>query len=135
MAGFEIIVRPVVFPSIRPAPTRSLPPADDPESGQAVLSGGSGQVIALTHSYSASASRPGGTETKRKYDVARIRPEQSDGSSRSARAGGDDDVFIDVEVLKEVELQNDSGSSTWKYTPIMESENIKIIRRDQTRIS
>ena len=26
MAGFEVVVRPVVFPNIRPAPARSLPP-------------------------------------------------------------------------------------------------------------
>lgn len=136
MAGFEVIVRPVVFPNIRPAPTRSLPPADDPESGQAVLSGGSGQVISLTHSYNASASRPGGTEKKRKFDVARIRPANgSGGSSRSARAGSDDDVFIDVEVVKRVEMQSATESSTWNYTPIQESENIKIIKRDQTRTS
>jgi hypothetical protein len=39
MAGFETVVRPAVFPDIRPAPARSLPPADDPEKGMCVITG------------------------------------------------------------------------------------------------
>jgi hypothetical protein len=136
MAGFEVIVRPVVFPNIRPAPSRSLPPADDATQGQAVLSGSSGQVIALTHSYSASASSSGGTETERTFDVARIRPSGSDGAGRSARADGSGDTYIDVEVLKRVKLRGGGGdTSVYHYTPIEESENVEIIRRNQTRSS
>lgn len=140
MAGFEVIVRPAVFPNIRPAPTRSLPPADDPEQGQAVLSGGSGQVIALTHSFSASGSRPGGTETQRTYDVVRVKG-KSGGSgafaalAASLAATGDDGAYVDVEVLKQVRMKSDSGDSVYNYTPIEESENISIIQHDQTRTS
>jgi len=134
MAGFEVIVRPMVFPNIRPAPSRSLPPADDATQGQAVLSGSSGQVIALTHSYSASASSTGGTEHQRTFDVARIRPSGS-GSSRSGRST-DDGNYIDVEVLREVKMRDSSGStSVYKYTPVQPSENVEIIRRNQTRSS
>lgn len=123
MAGFEVIVRPVVFPNIRPQPSRSLPPADDPTQGQAVLSGGSGQVIALTHSYTASASTTGGTETERTFDVARIRPRDQPNS----------DTYIDVEVMKKVKLRNGDDTSVYHYTPVEESDNIEIIERDQTR--
>ena len=38
-AGFEVIVRPVILPNIRPASPRVLVPEDDPSSGVAVLSG------------------------------------------------------------------------------------------------
>jgi len=124
MAGFEIIVRPVVFPNIRPLPSRSLPPADDPEQGQCVLSGGSGQVIALTHSYSASASSSGGTEIERVYDVARIRPS----------SGGDSDTYIDVEVMNQVRMKNNDDTTLWIYTPIKaEPPNVEIIQRQQRR--
>ena len=140
MAGFEVIVRPVVFPNIRPAPTRSLPPADDPEQGQAVFSGGSGQVIALTHSFSASGSRPGGTETERTYDTVRITEEgkaDPEGrKGRSSRAGGDSGAFIDVEVVTQLRLRDDKGNaSVYNYTPIEESGNVTIIERNQTRTS
>jgi hypothetical protein len=137
MAGFEVIVRPVVFPNIRPQPSRSLPPAsDDPKQGQAVLSGSNGQVIALTHSYSASASSTGGTETERTFDVARITPSDSGGgvSRSSGRATGTADTFVDVEVVKKVKMRDKSGNtSVWNYTPIEEADNIEIIQRDQTR--
>ena len=125
MAGFEVIVRPVLFPNIRPVPTRSLPPADDPTQGQAVLSGGSGQVIALTHSYNGSASTAEGTEIERTFDVARIK--SKDGSS---------DVYIDVEVVNELKMKSRRGdTSTWQYTPIAEQDNIQILRRNETRKS
>ena len=140
MAGFEVIVRPVVFPRIRPAPARSLPPVDDPEAGQTVFSGGSGQVIALTHSFSASGSRPGGTETERTYDVARVKGKSGGAGAFAALAAslaatGDEDAYIDVEVIKRVRMLGDSGTSVYNYTPIQESENITIIQRDQTRTS
>ncbi len=37
MAGLEVVVRPVVFPNIRPAPARALAPEDNPDQGIAVL--------------------------------------------------------------------------------------------------
>ena len=89
MAGFEVIVRPVVFPNIRPLPSRSLPPVDDATAGQAVLSGSSGQVIALTHSYSASVSSQGGRETERTFDEARVYQQNADGSVNK-------DSYVDV---------------------------------------
>jgi hypothetical protein len=136
MSGFEIIVRPVVFPNIRPAPSRSLPPEDDPESGRATLTGSSGQVIALSHSFNASGSMPGGDETDRTYDVARIRPGNGGGSTRSARAGvgGADDVYIDVEVVTQLGIRGaDRARSVWNYAPIKEGGNVEIIARGLTR--
>ena len=56
MAGFEVVVRPVVFPNIRPAPAQSLPAATDPDQGFAVIHGSSGKSIDLPHSQSISSS-------------------------------------------------------------------------------
>jgi hypothetical protein len=120
MAGFEVIVRPVVFPNIRPLPSRSLPPEDKPEQGQAVLSGSNGQVIALTHTYSGNASTTGGREIERTFDTARI------------KSSVDSDTHIDVEVVKKIKMND---GSNWHYTPIEPSENVEIINRDQTRSS
>jgi hypothetical protein len=139
MSGFEIIVRPVVFPNIRPAPSRSLPPEDDPESGRATLTGSSGQVIALSHSFTASGTMPGGSETDRTYDVARISERDEDdsgGDARSARAGGDGGGYVDVEVVTQLGIRGADGKrSIWNYAPIEEADNIEIISRGNTRSS
>jgi hypothetical protein len=137
MSGFEIIVRPVVFPNIRPAPSRSLPPEDDPESGRATLTGSSGQVIALSHSFTASGSMPGGDETDRTFDEARIRPGgDGDSTTRSTREGSSsgDDVYIDVEVVTQLGIRGADGKrSAWNYAPIQEGGNVEIISIGNTR--
>ena len=50
MAGFEVVVRPVVFPDIRPAPARSLPPADDPTKGFCEITGAGNFPVQLSFS-------------------------------------------------------------------------------------
>lgn len=79
MAGFEVIVRPVVFPNIRPAPTRSLPPADDPTKGLCVIHGSGGQLVDLPQSWSASSSKSRPIETRRRVDEVQIYQEEDDG--------------------------------------------------------
>ena len=39
MAGLEVVVRPVIFPDIRPRSRPALPPEDDPTKGFAVIQG------------------------------------------------------------------------------------------------
>ena len=39
MAGLEVVVRPIVFPDIRPRFRPALPAEDDPTKGFAVISG------------------------------------------------------------------------------------------------
>jgi len=123
MAGFEVIVRPVVFPNIRPLPSRSLPPEDKPDQGKAVLSGSNGQVIALTHNYSASASTTGGREQTRTFDVARVKQVDSHGRVNHEN-------YVDVEVVKKIKM--DDGS-IWHYRPVESTENVDIIKTNQTR--
>lgn len=133
MPGLEVVVRPVVFPNIRPPPSRSLPPEDDPEQGFATIGGGGGSLITLTHSFTASVSKSGGTEISRTFDVARITPspDAANPDARARSAAGDDDVYIDVEVLTQIKMKD--KTATFRYTPIAEADNIKIIRRGVVR--
>ena len=73
MAGFEVVVRPVVFPNIRPAPARSLPIEDAPDKGFAVISGSGGERYRSAVQRSVAAGRRSRmVEIKRHFDKARI---------------------------------------------------------------
>jgi hypothetical protein len=79
MAGFEVIVRPVVFPDIRPAPAQPVPPADDPDKGFATIHGNGGKSFTLQWSYNSSASTSQRTEIKRREDEARVYQKEKNG--------------------------------------------------------
>jgi hypothetical protein len=98
MAGFETIVRPVVFPNIRPQPARSLPPADDPEKGFAIIKGNPASQVDLTYSYSMSANSNKMKEIDRTVDVARVYQEEDDGAVNT-------DNYVDIEVAKKITLR------------------------------
>lgn len=148
MAGLEIVVRPVVFPNIRPAPTRSLPPADDPDKGFAVIRGNGAKQIDLSNSYSASASTPVQTEIKRRVDVARVYQKDDDGTVNK-------DNFVDTEVANKIWMKGAPGQKPGPgfngddvvettpgrgftgddirvrhYKPVEEADNIKIKKKD-----
>jgi hypothetical protein len=150
MAGLEVVVRPVVFPDIRPAPARSLPPADDPEKGFAVIRGNGAKHIDLSNSYSASATSPAQREIKRRVDVARVYQKTGDGKVNKEN-------FVDIEVANKLWLEGGSEptSSTPKaegtlpageltpnnrprvevqyYRTIQEAANIEVLKRNQMR--
>jgi hypothetical protein len=98
MAGFEVVVRPVVFPNIRPPQAKPVLPADDPTQGQCVISGASGEIVTLNESwnYNQSKSRP--VETKRRSDLARVYQKEDDGTVNK-------DNFIDVKVANKIQLR------------------------------
>ena len=79
MASFEVVVRPVVFPDIRPAPAQPVPPADDPEKGFATIHGNGGHQFTTSSSYSASASSSQRTEIQRREDEARVYQKEESG--------------------------------------------------------
>jgi len=95
MRGFEVVVRPVVFPNIRPAPARSLPPQDDPDKGFAVIRGNGANQVSLSSSYSASTSTNKRKETQRRVDEARVYQEEDDGTVNK-------DNFVDIEVPNKI---------------------------------
>jgi hypothetical protein len=141
MAGFEVIVRPVVFPNIRPAPPRVLAPVDDPEEGFAVLSGSGGRLIDLPHSYSWNARSPKQKETSREFDKERIYQTKDDGGGGSSRAVGgarsgtiNRDNYVDVERMTKVWLRDASGmESTITFAIPPSSDNIETLQKGLIR--
>jgi hypothetical protein len=148
MAGMEVVVRPVVFPNIRPASARSLPLADDPHKGFAVIRGNGGKQIDLTNSFSSSTSSSSRNETQRRVDKARVYQKNDDGTVNKEN-------FIDIEVANKIWMEggsepvaaqpqpwappseNDAGNVTRRptveieyYRPIQEADNIEIKKRN-----
>src|SRR5262245_24926330 len=95
MAGFEIVVRPAVFPNIRPAPAQPVPSADDPEQGFAIIRGNGGKQIDLPYSYSSSSSSSQHTEIKRREDEARVYQKEDAGTINR-------DNFVDIRVANKI---------------------------------
>ena len=98
MSGFEIIVRPVVFPNIRPQAARSLPPEDDPEKGKATIRGNPAKVFSLSYSYSFSASSSNEEETERQFDEVRVYQKRDDGTINRKN-------FVDLEVSNKISIK------------------------------
>lgn len=98
MAGFEIVVRPVVFPAIRPAPAQPVPPADDPEQGFATIHGNGARQVSTSYSYSSSISSSQRTEIERRVDVARVY--QKDDSGKINKKN-----FVDIEVANRIKMK------------------------------
>ena len=134
MAGFEVVVRPVVLPSIRPQRAQSLPPQDNPDEGFAVIRGNGGIEVTLSNSYSANTTVPGQKERKREVDEARIYQKTSDGTINKEN-------FVDIKVAKKIWMEGakepSSNGSTikrrelWRFAPVKEKDNIEIIGRDK----
>ena len=91
MAGLENVVRPVVFPNIRPQPARSLPPADDPEKGFCIIKGNGAKQVDVSYSYSMSMSKSRSVETERCVDEARVYQQEDDGTINREN-------FVDLDV-------------------------------------
>src|SRR6185436_20732933 len=98
MPAFETIVRPMVFPNIRPIPTRSLPPEDDPEQGKCEIGGGGGGIVAVTENISVSGSTHNPKEVERRVDTARVYQENDDGTVNR-------DNFVDLEVANRIKMK------------------------------
>jgi len=95
MAGLEIVVRPFVFPDIRPRARQSLPPQDDPTNGFAKIDGQTAQQVSLSYSMSVSSSHSKPREVERRVDVARVYQEEDDGTVNKEN-------FIDIEVANRI---------------------------------
>ena len=104
MAGLEVVVRPVVFPNIRPPLPRILAPADKPDQGIATFSGSSGRLIDLPHSFSVSFSQQKkDVESKRMVNVERIHQMDDNGEINK-------DNYIDVERTTQSRFETEDGT-------------------------
>ena len=127
MAGFEVIVRPVILPDIRPQRPRTLAPEDNADSGIAVLSGSGGKMIDLTQSESTSVSRSKHIEKKRKFDVERVYHKDDAGKI-------DKDQFVDVERVKKIDMVDGLGAPTSiRYEDPPPRDNVEVLETDQVR--
>jgi len=124
--GFEVVVRPVVFPNIRPAPARSLPPQDDPTKGFAQIRGNGATTVGLSYSYSASASSSQKVEDKRRVDVARVYQQDKDKTVNKEN-------FVDIEVANKIWMKSGAQKEQWKLEPVKEEKNIEIKEKDKIR--
>ena len=128
MAGFETIVRPVVFPNIRPAAPRALPIADAPDKGLATISGGgASSVISLPHSESHSWSRSRMVEVKRTFSKVRMYYTRPDGTVDYSK-------YWEFEVLTAIEyLENGKTNSRVEFAKPLSADNIDVISEGNTR--
>lgn len=124
--GFETVVRPVVFPNIRPAPAQPLPPPDDPAKGIAKIHGASGQYIELPYSWSSNSSNSNPIEMRRRYDVARVF--QTDGQGNV-----NEDNFVDIEVANRMWMNDGGVTSRHGFRPVQETDNVKIRERNKIK--
>lgn len=143
MAGFEVVVRPAIFPDIRPRAKQSLPPQDDPEKGFAEIKGNPGKVISLSDSLSISSSYSRPTETERRVDDVRVYQQDDDGTVNrdnfvdlkvanriSMNEGGGDDGFTVPGDAPGVQRSKTEQGKVYYYKPVEESDNIEIKRKN-----
>lgn len=146
MAGFEVVVRPVVLPNIRPRPAQTLPPEDDPKKGFCTIRGNPATEVNLTTSWSSSTSKSHHVEAERRFDEVRVYQENDDGTVNR-------DNFVDVEVANRItmnygkmpvlnatqiervkkEAEADRIRDQYYYEQAVERKNNEIRKRDQIR--
>jgi hypothetical protein len=135
MAGLEIVVRPFIFPSIRPRPRAALPPQDDPTKGFATISGNPAGSTSSSQSVSISSSHSRPKEVSRRVDETRVYQEEDDGTINK-------DNYVDIEVANKITMQepagvSEKGSDQSKtvekqhfYEPVEEDDNVEVKRRN-----
>lgn len=147
MAGLEVVVRPVIFPDIRPRPRQALPPQDDPTKGFAVIQGNPTLSTSNSHSWSISMSRSNPVETERRVDETRIYQEEDDGTINREN-------FVDVEVANRITMAEPKGEDdkevipgdepgvarskteqgkVYYYQPVAEAPNIEIKKHNKIK--
>jgi len=132
MAGFEVVVRPVVLPNIRPAPPRVLALESDPTQGLAVISGSGGKSIDIPHTWSVSLSRQKSQhrESARQFDKERVHQVKTTAGGATILSA---ENFVEVERLKRVRLETDQGPIKVLYNDPPQANNVVPLATDVTR--
>jgi len=132
MAGLEVVVRPIVFPNIRPQAPRVLAPEDDPTQGFCEIGGGGGQLIDLPYTFSWSMSRTlQHVEHGRASDTVRVFQEEEQTTGKKKK---NTDNYVDLKVMKAALVQDGKGDlQEIQYRPVDEpqlADNVEILERD-----
>lgn len=138
MAGIEVVVRPSVFPDIRPQAKESRAPAD-PDSGRTVLTGSDALVLDLNLTFTQSLTRQVAREEKRIFDIARIYKTTPDPDNPSAPPSIDKNTYLDVEMPHAIRLKTSrNGPNIDRYYRKPKPEdypngNVEILEEDIER--
>jgi hypothetical protein len=125
--GFEVVVRPAVFPDIRPAPARRLAPQDNPEQGICTMTGGGLKFMGTSDSWSVNVSRTlPHQEAARQFDTERVYQVDDNGNINRNN-------FVDVERLKKVRLNTSDAPIRVEYVDPPPRDNVEIKEKDQVR--
>lgn len=120
--GLELVVRPVVFPSIRPAPPQ-IPVVVEEDDRVSEIIGRGGRAITLSHSRRWSSSRNNQRELSRTFDTVRVFNPQ------------DEEQFVDIEVVKKLNVRNSNGDrQTLRLCDHAAGANTQIINTRQQRV-
>ena len=125
--GMEVVVRPSVFPIIRPTQPRVMPAAGSPD--MVVLGGGGGTFVTTSYSYSYNFSTSKKKkEKKRQVDKKRVYQKDDKGTINK-------DNFVDIEQIKKVLLTGDAGTEPDRivYAPYKDDDNVEILESDVTK--
>jgi hypothetical protein len=127
MAGFEVVVRPMVLPNIRPPSPRVLPPQDDPEQGFAVIGGSGGGLIDLPYTWNFSFTTQAAVqEVKRQFDKERVYQVDDEGNINKGN-------FVELERLSRIRVETADGPQKILFAEPPELDNVEILDRDITR--
>ena len=99
---FEVVVRPLVLPNIRPRPAQTLPPVADPSKGFCEIKGNPAKEVTFSNSRSMSMSKSHNVETERTVDTARIYQQEDNGTVNK-------DNFVDVDVARRIKMRGGAG--------------------------
>jgi hypothetical protein len=126
MSGFEVVVRPVILPNIRPPRAQVLPPEDNPEQGLMVING-SRTSIGASESWTMNVTKqkPQQEET-RQFDKERVYQKDDKGKINKS-------VFVDIERLKKVRLSATGGPIKQLYADPPSRDNVEILESNQSR--
>lgn len=138
MAGIEVIVRPAVFPDIRPTAKETKANAD-PDAGRTIWTGSDGLVLDLNLTLTQSMSKSVNTEVKRIYDIARIYKTTPDPDNPQAAPSIDRNTYVDVEMPHAIRMQKYKDGPTFDYyyrKPVADdypNGNVEIMEEDLER--
>jgi hypothetical protein len=109
--AFEVVVRPVVFPNIRPQTPQILPQQTDSTQGFATLNGNPAQSASGSYSYTSSTSNTRRQEKNRLVDNMRVYQKLDKEDQKEGEDNVNKDNYIDMYFAKRITMFGDSRNA------------------------